>query len=187
MFFTDQLSTESGGRRSQGIHRREDTQLGNGALQNHGSVQVSKSGCGCRIRQIICRNINCLERSDGPFLGGSNTFLKVPHLGCQGWLISHGTWSAPQQSGYFGTCLRESEDIVDKQQHVLILFITEILRDGQTRECHAQTGPGGFIHLAVNKGNLGVFQLVLFDDASIGHFSVEIVTFAGSFAHSSKH
>ncbi len=67
---------------------------------------------------------------------------------------------------------------VDEQQHVLILLIAEIFRDGQTRQRHAQTGAGWFVHLAVNEGDFRFREIVLLDDVGLGHFVVKIVALA---------
>ena len=46
----------------------------------------------------------------------------------------------------------------------------------------AHTGAGRLIHLAVNQRDFGLLDLVLVDDARVGHFMIEIVTFARALA-----
>jgi hypothetical protein len=49
--------------------------------------------------------------------------------------------------------LRESEDVVDEQQHVQAL-IAEVLSNRQTRQRHAQARPRRLGHLTVNQRDL---------------------------------
>ena len=41
-----------------------------------------------------------------------------------------------QQSRHLRACLGEAEDVVDEEQHVLILDIAEVLRHGQAGQSH---------------------------------------------------
>ena len=50
--------------------------------------------------------------------------------------------------------LGESEDVVDEEQHVLTLLVTEVLGDGETGQGDTGTGARGLVHLAVDKGDL---------------------------------
>ena len=100
--------------------------------------------------------------------------------------------------------MRETENVVDEKQHVLVVLVTEVLGHGQCRECHAETGTGRLVHLTVTEGHLGalfgedgvalvvelgVAVLVLFagDNAGLDHFPVEVVALTGALTHTGEH
>ena len=45
----------------------------------------------------------------------------------------------------------EPEDVVDEEQHVLTLLVTEVLGDGETGERDTGAGARGLVHLPVHK------------------------------------
>ena len=110
---------------------------------------------GGRVGQVIRRNVNGLEGSNGPGLGGSDAFLHGTHFGGEGRLVTHGGRGAAEERRHFGTGLGETEDIVHKEQHVLVFFIAEILGHGKSGEGDAKTGTGRLVHLTVNQRDLG--------------------------------
>ena len=81
--------------------------------------------------------------------------------------------------------LSESEDVVNEEQHVLTLLVTEVLSHGQTSQSNTGTGAGGLVHLTVDKGDLGGLVLQA-DDAALNHLVVQVVTLTGPLAHSGK-
>jgi hypothetical protein len=66
--------------------------------------------------------------------------------------------------------LRESEDIVDEQKHILAFFVTEVFCDGETGKGDPSTGAGGFIHLSEYQCCFGL--AVKFNDSRLYHFMV---------------
>lgn len=52
------------------------------------------------------------------------------------------------------TSLCESKDVVDEEQHILTLLITEVLSYSQSSQSHSGTGTGGLVHLSVHQGDL---------------------------------
>ncbi|KAG1647571.1 hypothetical protein GQR58_030489 [Nymphon striatum] len=50
--------------------------------------------------------------------------------------------------------LYEAEDVVDEQQHVLVLYVTEVLGHGYTGQSNTQAHARWFIHLAEHQGCL---------------------------------
>src|SRR5213076_1134003 len=48
-------------------------------------------------------------------------------------------------------------------------------------------GARGFVHLAVHQRDLRLGEIVLLDDARLGHLVVEIVAFTGAFSDTGKH
>ena len=120
-----------------------------------------------RVGQVVRRDIYRLERSDRAFLGRGNAFLESAHLGGKSRLISNGAGGAPEQGRDFRAGLREAEDVVDEEQHILVLLVTEIFCDGKTGQSHAQTGTRRFIHLPIDQRDLGLAQVLLLDDSRL--------------------
>ena len=119
------------------------------------------------------------------------------------WLITDGARRAAQERGHFRTGLRETENIVHEQEHVLVFFVAEIFSHRERGQRHAQTRAGRFVHLAVNKADFRTrrndgqaifadFRMALgvllhLDDAGLDHFIVKIVAFARAFADTGEH
>src|SRR5205085_1499421 len=110
---------------SQWVHGRENSQLGNGALENDGGVEVRKRRGRRRVGEVIRGHIDRLKRGDGAFLGRGDTFLKVTHFRGQRRLVTDSAGSAAQQRRNLRTGLGESEDVVNEEQYVLVLFVAE--------------------------------------------------------------
>ena len=108
-----------------------------------------------------------------------DALLQVAHLGGQRGLVAHSGRHTTEQCGHLGTGLREAEDVVHEQQHVLAL-VTEVLGLGQTRQADAQTGSRRLVHLAVD-------QAGLVDNAGVAHLQVQVGTLAGTLAHAGEH
>jgi hypothetical protein len=71
--------------------------------------------------------------------------------------------------------LREAENVVNKQQHVLALRVAEVLGDRQTRQGDARAGTGGLVHLTVHQRGLGLVALDV-NHTGVDHLVVQIVT-----------
>ena len=112
--------------------------------------------------------------------GRGDALLKGTHLIGQVRLVTHGGRHTTQQGGHLGTGLGEAEDVVDEQQHVLVLHVTEVLCHGQCGQRDAQTGARLLIHLAKD-------QCGLLKHAGLGHFANQIVTLTGTLADASEH
>merc|ERR1719435_173031 len=135
---------------------------------------MGEGGGGGRVSQVISRYIDSLHGGNGTLLGGGNSLLHSTHVSGQGRLVTHSRGDTTQQGRHLRTSLGESENVVDKEQHILTLLVTEVLGHGQTSQSHTGTGAGGLIHLAVDKGDLGGFVLEA-DDTALNHLVVEIV------------
>src|SRR5699024_6101042 len=85
-----------------------------------------------------------------------------------------------QQGRNFHAGLRETENVVNEQQNVLLLHVTEVLGHGQAGQCNAQTGAWWFIHLTEHQS--GVLQNVGF-----GHFDPEVVTFTSTLTNTGEY
>src|SRR5207253_4694583 len=77
-----------------------------------------------------------------------------------------------------GTAHYKAEDIVNEQQHVAS-FVTEIFRHRQARERHTQTRARRLVHLTKDHDDV-------FEHPRLLHFEVEVIAFAGAFAHAAK-
>ena len=95
-----------------------------------------------------------LHRCDGSLLGGGDALLHGTHVSGQGRLVAYSRRNTTQQGGYFGTSLSETENVVNKEQYVLTLLITEIFSNGQTSQSNTGTSAWGFVHLTVYKCDL---------------------------------
>merc|ERR1712014_211668 len=135
---------------------------------------MRESGSGSRISQIISRHINSLDRGNGTGLGGSNTLLEFSQISTEGRLVTDSRRDTTQKSGHLRTSLGESENVINEQQHILSLRVTEVLGDSQTSQGDTGTGTRGLVRLTVHKGSLGA-RLSDLDDTRLNHF-VKIVT-----------
>ncbi len=112
--------------------------------------------------------------------GRRDALLQLTHLVGQRGLVTHRRRHAAQQRGHLGTGLREPEDVVDEQKHVLLLLVAEVLRHGQRRQPHAHTGAGRLVHLAEHQR--GVLEHV-----GVGELDPEVVALAGALADAGEH
>jgi len=161
-----------------GIDSGVDTQLGDTTGQDSGGVQVSEGGSGGRISQIVSGHVDGLDGSDRTLLGGGDTLLHTTHVDGQGGLVTDGRGDTTQQGGHLGTGLGETENVVNEEQDILTLIVTEVLGNGQTSQGNTGTGTWGLVHLTEDQGDLGV--TVKLDDTSLLHLVVQIVTLTGT-------
>ena len=152
---------------------------------------MRERGCGRRVGQVVGRNVNRLHRGDRTLLRRGDAFLQSAHVGRQRRLITHGRRNTAQQRRHFRACLREAEDVVDEEQHVLAL-VAEVFGDGQTRERHAHTCARRLVHLAVHQRALrtlgrAVVLLRIDVDVRFDHFVIEVVAFARTLADAGEH
>src|SRR5690625_728596 len=153
---TDDAWLENTRSRRQWVHSWVDTLGSNRTVKLGGCIQVSEGGRWSWVGVVIGRNVNGLQRSNRLTLSRGNTLLENTHLISQGWLVAHGGRHTAQKGRNLRTSLGETEDVVDEQQHVLVLNIAEVLRHGQAGQSHAHTNSWWFVHLAEHEG--GVLQ-----------------------------
>ena len=60
-------------------------------------------------------------------VGRGDALLERAHLGGQRGLVTDGARDAAEERGHFRAGLREAEDVVDEEEHVLALFVAEVL------------------------------------------------------------
>ncbi len=85
----------------------------------------------------------------------------------------------PEQRRDLRARLHEAEDVVDEQQHVLVLHVAEVLGHRQGGQGDAQAHPRRLVHLAVDQGGL-------LDDAGLAHFEQQVGALTGALAHAGE-
>ncbi len=154
VLLADDVGVHDTGGGVEGVDGGVDPELGDGSRQHGGGVQVSEGRGGGGISQIVSGHVDGLHGGDGALLGGGDALLHATHVSGQGGLVSDGGRDTSEQGGHLGAGLCESEDVVDEEQHVLALLITEILGDGETCESDTGTGAGRLVHLTVHECDL---------------------------------
>ena len=115
---------------------------------------MGKGRCRRRIRQVVGGNVDALNGRDGPFVRRGDSLLQFPEVGRQRRLITDRGGHAAQKGGDLGTGLRETENVVDEQKHVLPFHIPEIFGRRQSRQGNAGPCAGWFGHLTIDQGGL---------------------------------
>jgi peptide chain release factor 1 len=113
-------------------------------------------------------------------LGRGDALLELAHLVGQGGLVADRGGHAPEQRRDLCAGLDETEDVVDEEQHVLLLFVAEVLGHGQRGQPDPQAHAGRLVHLAEHQGGL-------FQDAGLAHLQDEVVALAGALADAGEH
>mmetsp|Transcript_35100 Transcript_35100/g.73103 ORF Transcript_35100/g.73103 Transcript_35100/m.73103 type:complete len:448 (+) Transcript_35100:278-1621(+) len=187
---SDNAGVKHTGSGIKGIDSGVDTQLSNRTGQHSCSVQVSK-GCGRgRIRKIISRHVDSLHRGNGSLGGRGNTFLKTTHISGKSGLVTDSRRNTSKKGGHFRTGLGETENVVHKEQHILVFFITEVLGNGKTGKSDTGAGTWGFVHLPVDKSGLGSIGgasgFVNLNHTTFNHFVVKIISLTGTFTNTGE-
>ncbi len=112
--------------------------------------------------------------------GRRDALLQLTHLVGQCRLVTHRRRHAAQQRGHLGASLGEPEDVVDEQQHVLLLLVAEVLRHRQRRKRDPHTSARRLVHLAEHQR--GVLEHV-----GIGKLDPEVVALAGALPDAGEH
>ena len=168
------------------IDGRVDAELGNTARQHGLRVQVSECGGRGGIGQIVGGHVDGLHGGDGALGGGGDTLLHSTHVSGECWLVADGGRDAAEQGGHLGAGLGESENVVDEEQHVLALDVTEVLGNGETGESDTSARSRWLVHLTVDKRHLRAVALQV-NDLGGDHLVVEIVALARTLAHACEH
>ena len=187
VLLADDLRRERARGGGQRIDRRVDPELGDRPFEDDRRVEMREGGGWRRIGQVVGRHVHRLERRDRSFLRRRDPLLQQAHFGGQRRLVADGARGAAEQRRHFGSRLREAEDVVDEEQHVLVLLVAEVLGDRQAAQRHAQPRAGRLVHLPVDERDLRRAEILLVDDARLGHLLIEIVAFARPFADAGEH
>ena len=121
----------------EGIDSGVNSELGNGARQHSGGVQMGEGGSGGGIGQIVSghvdglskfkenRNQNkmletkgsslpYLDRGNGTLLGGGDSLLHGTHVSGQSGLVTDSGGDTTKQGRHLGTGLGESEKVTNE-------------------------------------------------------------------------
>ncbi len=179
MLLADYHGVQGVGGGGQRVDGRVQAELGDGAGQRRRGVQVDERRGRRRVRQVVCGDVDGLDRGDGAALGRGDALLQVAHLGGQRRLVTDCRGHTAEQGRDLGARLGEAEDVVDEEQNVLAL-VAEVLGGGQAGQTDAQTGSRGLVHLTVNHAGL-------LDDAGLAHLQIEVGALTGALADASEH
>ena len=155
--------------RRQRVHGRVDPEGHDLTGELGGRVEVGEGGERCRVGVVVGGHVDGLQRRDRVTLGGGDALLQLTHLVGEGRLVPHGRGHAAEQRRHLGARLHEAEDVVDEEQHVLVLHIAEVLGDGEGGQGDAQADARRLVHLAVD-------QRRLVDDAGLLHLEPQILS-----------
>ena len=105
--------------------------------------------------------------------------MQLTHFLREGRLITDGRRHAPQQRGNFRARLHETENVINKQQHVPVLDVAEILCHGKACQGHTHTHARRLVHLPEDHGGL-------LNRAAFLHFIPKVVALPASLADAGK-
>ena len=143
-------------------------------------IQVSEGCCWRWVSIVIRWHIDSLDRGYRTFFSWCDTFLQLTHFRSKCWLVTNGWWHTTQKGRYFRTSLSETEDIIDKEKHVLAFHITEVFSDCQTSKGNTHTCSWWLIHLTKYHG-------CFLNNTWFFHFPVKVVPLTSTFPNTSKH
>ena len=148
VLLADHLGVEDARVGGQRVDGRIERLVGQGAFQRDDGVQVAEGGHHAGVGVVVGRHVDGLEGGDGTLAGGGDALLKLAHLGGQRGLVTHGRGHAPQQGRDLHAGQGVAVDVIDEEQHVLVLDIAEVLGHGEAGKGDAQTHGGQLVHLA---------------------------------------
>ncbi len=119
-------------------------------------------------------------------MGGGDALLQRAHVGRERGLITHRRRNTAEQRRHFRARLREAEDVVHEEQHVLPL-IAEMLGDGQAGETDTRARAGRLVHLAIHERAFGAGTAALLVHARFDELVIEVVAFARTLAHAGEY
>ena len=129
---------------------------------------------------VVGGHVHGLQRRDRTTLGRGDALLQLAHLVGERGLVTHGRRHAAEQRRHLGTGLHEPEDVVDEQQHVLVLHVAEVLGHRERAQRDPQTHTRRLVHLAVHERGL-------LDDARLLHLQPEVGALTGALADTGEH
>merc|ERR1719230_1595958 len=151
---SDDVGVHDTGGGVEGVDGGVDTTLGDTTGQHSGGVQVSEGCGGGGVSQVVSGHVDGLYRCEGSLLGGGDTLLHGTHVSGQSGLVTDSRGDTTEEGRHLGTSLGEPEDVVDEEQHVLPLLVTEVLSNSQSGQGNTGTGTRGLVHLSVHQGDL---------------------------------
>jgi hypothetical protein len=113
------------------------------AREHRGGVEVGEGRGRRRVGEVVGGHVDGLHRGDRALVGRGDALLERAHLGGQRGLVTDGAGDTAEERGHLGARLREAEDVVDEQEHVLAFFVAEVLGDGEAERATRARAPGG--------------------------------------------
>ena len=135
-----------------------------------------------RVGVVVRRDVDGLDAGHSTPRCRGNALLELAHLGGQSRLVAHGGGHTTQKSRNLGARLRETKDVVDKQQGIGSGLITQVLGHGQRRQRHPQSGAGRLVHLPKDHDSLIDDALTGIPDLGLLHLEPQVVALAGPLA-----
>ena len=145
-----------------------------------GGVEVGEGRERRRVGVVVGRHVHRLQRRDRAAPGRGDALLQLAHLVGQRGLVAHGRGHAAEQGRHLGAGLHEAEDVVDEQQHVLVLHVAEVLGHRQRRQGDPQAHARRLVHLAEHEGGL-------LEHARLRHLDAEVGALTGALADPGEH
>ncbi len=168
------------------VHGGIDALFRDRTIENRRRVKVSERGRGRRVGQVVGGHVNGLHGRDRALGRRGDAFLQRAHVGGERRLIAHGGRNTAEKGRHFRARLREAEDVVHEEEHVLAL-VAEMLGDSETRQRDAGTGSGRLVHLAEHEGTFrtrGIAVVLggVLVHARLDHLVIEVIAFARALA-----
>ena len=140
-----------------------------------------------RVGVVVGGHVHRLQRRDRLAPDGGDPLLQLAHLVGQGGLVAHRGGHAPQQRGDLRAGLDEPEDVVDEQQHVLVLDVAEVLGHRHPGQGHPQPHPRRLVHLAEHQGGLVQHAGLAVAHGRLAHLQEQVGALPGTLAHPGEH
>src|SRR6266481_6392023 len=184
---TDDARIENARRAGQRIDGRIDAAFHDLPAEVGCSIQVCKRRGRSRVRVVVRWNVNGLHGSDRAALGRSDALLQFANFRVEVWLVTDSGRHAPEKSGNFRTRLHKTENVINEQEHVEVLLISEVFGNRKTSEAYAETRAGWLGHLAVYERSPRFLRIARYNHAAFRHFQPQVVAFASALAHAREH
>jgi peptide chain release factor 1 len=177
---------EDAAHRVERIHGRIDADLGERPREHRLGVEVAERGGGRRVGEVVGGHVDGLHRRDRALVRRGDALLELAHVGREGRLVADRRRDASEQCRHLGARLGETEDVVDEEQHVLALFVAEVLRAGERGEADARARTRRLVHLAIDERRL-VEHRAAIGELRVRHLVPEVVALARALADASEH
>src|SRR3954469_9142633 len=180
VLLADVLRVEDTRRGGQRVDGRVQTPRRYVAPQLGGSVQGREGGGRRRVGVVVGGYVDRLHRGDRVTARRGDPLLQNAHLVGQVGLVTHRGRHPAQQGRHLRTGLGEPEDVVDEQQHVLLLHVAEVLRHRQGRQRDTQSRARRLVHLTED-------QRGVLEDAGLLHLVDQVVALTGALTDAGEH
>jgi peptide chain release factor 1 len=98
---------------------------------------------GRRVGQVVGRHVDGLHGRDRALVRRGDALLQLAHVGGERRLITDGRRDAAEERRDLRARLREAEDVVDEEQHVLPFLVPEVLGAVSAESATRARAPGG--------------------------------------------